>query len=267
MVFLLSLQRYNETATRYPLPAMRAIIAVLLLLTACADEKVEWSEVSYSAPPRPVTIPLGTLSPSPDACPVSVRGTHAGKGIFAAWWSVRKDSSGVLYVARSDDGGQTWKKAVIADSTDHGVRGCGRPAPAIAADSASGYVHVAYFSEPIRGHGIFFAHSMDSGRTFHSPVPIVFGDNPAFVAVASEGDRVAVAYDDPNSVQAAVGIALSNTMGHIFKPGEIISSASERAKQPTVEVSGDRVRVWWNDYSDDPRVSATRTAYREGKWK
>jgi len=119
----------------------------------------------------------------------------------------------------------------------------------------------------MRGRGIFFAHSMDSGRTFHSPVPIVFGDNPAFVSVASEGDRVAVAYDDPNSVQPAIGIALSKTMGHIFKPGDPISSASERAKQPTVELSGDRIRVWWNDYSDDPRISATRTAYREGIWK
>ena len=246
---------------------MRVIIAVLLLLAACADEKVQWSEVSYSAPLRPVSIPLGRLSPSRDACPVSVRGTHVGKGILAAWWSVRNDSSAVLFIGRSDDGGRTWNKPVIADSSDRGVRGCGRPAPAIAADSASGYVHVAYFSEPIRGRGIFFAHSMDSGRTFHSPVPIVFGDNPAFVAVASEGDRVAVAYDDPNSVQPAIGIALSNTMGHIFKPGDPISSASERAKQPVVELSGDRIRVWWSDYSDDPRVSATRTAYREGVWK
>ena len=223
--------------------------------------------MNYSAPALPANIPLGTLSPSRNACPVSVRGTRAGEGIFAAWWSVRKDSSAVLFIARSNDGGKTWNSPVIVDSTDQSVRGCGRPAPAIAADSASGYVHVAYFAEPMRGHGLFFAHSMDRGRTFHSPVPILFGDNPSSVAVASEGDRVAVAYDDPNSVQPAVGIALSNTMGHIFRPGQPISNVSERAKQPTVKLSGDRIRVWWSDYSDDPRVSATRTAYREGIWK
>jgi len=246
---------------------MRAIIAVLLLLTACSGEKVQWNDVSYSAPPKPLRLSAASMSPLRGACQATVRATLAGKVVFAAWWSVRDDSSGVLLVAQSSDGGKSWNAPVIADSTDQSVRGCGRPAPAIASDSATGYVHVAYFAEPMRGRGIFFAHSMDSGRTFHSPVPIVFGDNPAFVSVASEGDRVAVAYDDPNSVQPAIGIALSKTMGHIFKPGDPISSARERAKQPTVELSGDRIRVWWNDYSDDPRISATRTAYREGIWK
>jgi DNA-binding beta-propeller fold protein YncE len=246
---------------------MRVVIAFLLLLAACSDQKVQWSEVSYSAPPRPTNVSIAAMSPLRGACPVSVRATRAGKAILAAWWSIRDDSSGVLLVAQSNDSGKSWNAPVIADSTDQSVRGCARPAPAIAADSASGYVHVAYFAEPMRGRGIFFAHSMDSGRTFHSPVPIVFGDNPAFVAVASDGDRVAVAYDDPNSGQPSIGIALSNTMGHIFKPGDPISSASERAKQPTVELSGDRIRVWWSDYSDDPRISAARTAYREGIWK
>ena len=82
-----------------------------------------------------------------------------------------------------------------------------------------------------------------------------------------KGDRVAVAYDDPNSVQPTIGIALSKTMGHIFKPGSPISNASELAKQATVELRGDTVRVWWNDYSADPRVSATRMAYRQGIWR
>lgn len=228
---------------------------------------MQWSDVSYSAPTLPAHVALGTVMPSAYACHVSVRAVSTGKRMFATWWSVRLDSSGVLLVAQSSDDGRSWLPAVVADSTDRSVRGCGRPAPAIAADSASGYVHVAYFAEPLSGKGIFFAHSMDSGRTFHSPVPIVFGDNPGSVAVAAERDRVAVAYDDPNSVQPTVGIALSNSMGHIFKPGEPISNASELAKQPTVELRGDTIRVWWSDYSADPRISAARTAYREGIWK
>lgn len=244
-----------------------SLFACVLLIIACSGEAVRWSDVSYSAPTLPAHVALGTVMPSAYACPVSVRAVRAGKNMLAAWWLVRRDSSGVLLVAQSRDDGRSWMPAIVADSTDRSVRGCGRPAPAIAADSASGYVHVAYFGEPRSGKGIFFAHSMDSGRTFHSPVPIVFGDNPGSVAVTAEGDRVAVAYDDPNSVQPTVGIALSKTMGHIFKPGEPISNASELAKQPTVELRGDTIRVWWSDYSADPRVSATRTAYREGIWK
>lgn len=244
-----------------------SLFACVLLIIACSGEAVRWSDVSYSAPTLPAHVALGTVMPSAYACPVSVRAVRAGKNMLAAWWLVRRDSSGVLLVAQSRDDGRSWMPAVVADSTDRSVRGCGRPAPAIAVDSASSYVHVAYFAETESGKGIFFAHSMDSGRTFHSPVPIVFGDNPGSVAVAAEGDRVAVAYDDPNSTKPTVGIALSKTMGHIFKPGEPISNASELAKQPTVGLRGDTIRVWWSDYSADPRISATRTAYREGIWK
>ena len=246
---------------------IRLPLVCVLLVIACSGETVRWDDVSYSAPPLPVHVPIGKFMPSSYACPVSVRAVRTGNRMFAAWWSVRRDSSGVLLVSQSNDGGRSWQPAVVADSTDRSVRGCGRPAPAIAADSASGYVHIAYFGEGVSGRGIFFAHSMDSGRTFHSPVPIVFGDNPGFVAVAAEGDRVAVAYDDPNSVQPTIGIALSTTMGHIFKPGAPISNASELAKQATVELRGDTIRVWWNDYSADPRVSATRMAYRQGIWR
>jgi len=241
--------------------------ACILLIVACSADAVHWSDVSYSAPTLPAHVALGTVSPSPLACPVSVRAVRTGKEMLAVWWSARRDSSGVLFVARSHDGGRSWVTPVVVDSTDQSVRGCGRPAPAIAVDSASGYVHVAYFGEGASGKGIFFAHSMDSGRTFHSPVPIVFGDNPAFVAVAAKGDRVAVAYDDPNSTQPSVGIALSTTMGHIFKPGTPVSNPSELAKQPTVELRRDTVRIWWNDYSANPAVSATRMAYRQGIWR
>lgn len=242
-------------------------VALLLFFGCAAGPEIQWSDVSYSAPQRPRGIPPGTIVPSPDACPVSARAVRLGRAVYAVWWTVKSDSSALLVLARSADGGTTWVSRVIADSTDRSVRGCGRPAPAIAADSASGYVHVAYFAEPRSGSGVFFAHSMDSGATFHAAVPVVFGRNPAFVAVAAEGDRVAVAYDDPNNAQPAVGIALSTTMGHIFRAGEIVSNEGELAKQPSVALDGDTIRLWWSDYAPDPRVSATRTAYRHGVWR
>jgi DNA-binding beta-propeller fold protein YncE len=184
---------------------------------------------------------------------------------YAVWWQSRTDSSVVLLSARRVARGK-WSQPVIADSTDHGVRGCGRPAPAIAVDSKSGYVHVAYFSEPKSGAGIFFAHSMDTAATFHSPVPIVFGKDPSRVSVASDGDRVVVAYEDPNSTQPIIGIALSNTMGHIFESRSIATSENGRARQPAVRVEGDSIRLWWSEYSADPAVSATRPRYRAALW-
>jgi hypothetical protein len=245
-----------------------AIIVMLLVsVAACDNSGLTWTEIRLDAPRLPRTVALGSVWPSAPGCAASVRATRKGSRLLAAWWAARKDSSGVLLVSQSPDGGKTWTVPVVADSTDRSVTGCGRPPPSIAADSTSGYVYLAYFAEPASGRGIFFAHSMDSGRTFHAPVPIVFGDNAAWVSVSGAGDRVAVAYEDPNSLKPSVGVAVSRSMGHIFRPGELVSSDNERARQPTVQVAGDTVRVWWSDHSEDPRVSMTRPAYREGVWR
>jgi hypothetical protein len=252
---------------RGPRGRFLVIIALGIFFVGCDDEAVAWKDISLDAPRLPATVAFGTVWPRAAGCPASVRAVRKGSRLLAAWWSARMDSSAALLVSQSTDGGKSWTPAVVADSTDRSVRGCGRPPPAIAVDTVSGYVYLAYFAEPKSSRGIFFAHSMDSGRTFHAPVPIVFGDNAGWVSVSSSGDRVAVAYEDPNSLQPSVGVALSRSMGHIFKPGEIVSSDNERARQPTVEVDGDTVRVWWSDHSADPRVSATRTAYREGVWR
>jgi hypothetical protein len=245
-----------------------SILAAALALSGCSTDPVEWGSIVYKgAPPEPVDVPAaGAYLPVvPAACPGSMRSARAGHFTFAAWWEVRNDSSAVLWASRSLDGG-AWSPPVIADSVDHGVLGCGRPAPSIAADSVSGYVHLAYFAEPVGGGGVFFAHSMDSAKTFHSPVGIVFGKNPSRASVAASGDRVVIAYEDPNAVQPMIGLALSKTMGHIFEQRMQGTSGNSLARQPVVRIVRDSVRLWWSEYSANPTVSATRPMYREGKW-
>lgn len=199
-------------------------------------------------------------------CQASVRVASGGQFAYAAWWRVKPDSSSSLMVARAGADG-AWGEPVIADSTDHSRRGCGRPAPSIAVDTVSGYVHVAYFLEPAAGPGIFFAHSMDSGATFHAPVPIVFGRTPSRVSVATHGDKVAVAYEDPNAQQPMIGVALSKTMGHIFEARVQATPDNGRAMQPIVRIDRDSLRLWWSEYSADSSISATRPAYRAGQWR
>lgn len=249
---------------------MRIAIALVTLISGCNSQPtVNWAEIVYfpNAPLTPHEYPsMLQWAPFPAACPGSLRIAKAGSEEYAVWWESNPDSSATLMTSRSHDG-RTWAPSIAADTTDNGVRGCGRPAPAIAADSASGYVHIAYFSEPDNGPGIFFAHSMDKAATFHSPVPIVFGRNPSRVSVASSGDKVAVAYEDPNASQPLVGVALSRTMGHIFESRSIASSENGRARQPVVRLSGDSIRLWWSEYSPNPEVSATRPFYRAGFWK
>jgi len=127
-------------------------------------------------------------------------------------------------------------------------------------------VHVAYFLEPAAGSGIFFAHSMDSAATFHAPVPIVFGRNPSHVSVAARGDRVVVAYEDPNAEHPLVGVALSNTMGHLFENRTQATTDNASAIRPTVRLGNDSIFLWWTEGSHDPFGGTTRPAYRAATW-
>lgn len=249
------------------MPLARYTILLVILSVACRNQPVNWGEIVYEgAPAEPLEIPGATQStPDVDECPGSMRTAAAGTDEYAVWWAAEGDSSANLMVSRRI--GRRWNAPAIADSTDRSVRGCGRPAPAIAADPVTGYVHLAYFAEPASGPGVFFEHSMDSVRTFHSPVAIVYGRNPSRVSVSADGDRVAVAYEDPNSTQPMVSLALSNTMGHIFEHRLSASGENANASQPVVRLDADSVRVWWNEYSTTPTISATRTVYRAGKLK
>lgn len=182
----------------------------------------------------------------PGLCVSSLRATTALDGeAYASWFAVRPDSSVLVRVARSDDGGTTWNPAVTADTTDRGRTGCGRPAPFIAADSLNGYVHLVYHLVALEGAGLFFTHTMERGALFHEAVPIMYGERPSAASVASRGDTVIVAYEDPNSRFPRLGLALSRTQGHIFERRIPASDETGEARTPRVAVRGTRVAVAW----------------------
>lgn len=98
------------------------------------------------------------------------------------------------------------------------------------------------------GPGLFFAHSMDGGITFHAPVPIVYGERLGVTSVAASGDHVAVAFEDPGSRTPRIGLALSATMGHIFEHRLMpVSDDNSAATQPLVAVNGRRIAVAWRE--------------------
>ncbi|MFL5620450.1 MAG: sialidase family protein [Gemmatimonadaceae bacterium] len=202
-------------------------------------------------------------SPEPNVCPASLVLARAGRRLYGAWWRVRPDSGAVLLVAHSEDGGHAWSAPAPVDTTDQSVSGCRRAPPAIAADSASGYVHVVFALLGREGPGLFYAHSMDAGATFHSAVPFFYGDRLGRASVTADGDVVAVAFEDPNSRAPSIGLALSRTMGHIFEERLLsISDDNEIASRPLVAVRGRQLAVAWlrGDPADDrPDVLAVRT--------
>jgi hypothetical protein len=190
------------------------------------------------------------------ACPGSLRvAAMSSTELYAVWWSRRPAGRASLVSARSDDAGGTWTQPVAVDTTDRGVAACNRPAPAIAADAKSGYVHVTYFLNSTGGPGVFFAHSMERGELFHAPVPIMYGERPSATAVAAADSMVIVAFEDPNSERSQIALAMSRTWGHIFAPQRPEASAGAIiAERPLVALSQSLIAVGW--HGKDRTVSA-----------
>ena len=263
----------SRVATRF------ASAAVLCsLLAACADEPVAWNATRVdSARGAVVVTPDGALrpdslaalaaripSPDPVMCPGSLVLARAAGRLYGAWWHVRPDSGAVLLAAHTDDAGRHWSTPAPVDTTDVDTTGCRRAPPAIAADSGSGYVHVTFALVGKEGPGLFFAHSMDGGATFHSAVPIFYGEQLGRSSVAADGDHVVVAFEDPNSRVPRVGLALSRTMGHIFEERILpISADNGSATNPRAAIHGRRIAVAW-DRSPPSDSAAALIAVRTG---
>jgi len=197
------------------------------------------------------------------------RGADAtGRGqTYAAWWAVRPDSSALLLAARSDDGGSTWARTLAVDTLDRSGRGCARPAPAVSTDSVNGYVHVVYFMEAPEGPGVFYAHLMDPRAAFEPAAVVMYGERPSAVSVASRGDTVVVAYENPNGDRPRVELALSYSAGHRFdRRGILASSPNTGAEAPSVALDGRRLAVAWVERSATPGSPPT-VVVRRGELK
>ena len=265
---------FDRRAKRFPaiVASLAASVLTSLVLGACGKGPVEWRgdalTVSMPATGDEGSVPVDAhLVLRPDGSPaleaiaavVSAPSDSAAcqgsfrvsalspTEIYGVWWSKRDGGRAMLLASRSDDAGGTWIAPVPVDTTDRSTVGCSRPAPAIAADGASGYVHVTYFLNAAGGPGVFFAHSMERGELFHSPVPIMYGGRPSQTAVAAADSVVVVAFEDPNSERAQISLAMSRTWGHIFaRERPEASTGTPEAERPLVALRKELVAVGWH---------------------
>ncbi len=186
-----------------------------------------------------------TLPGSNSLCRSSLVHAAGTSRLFSAWWSVRRDSSSVLYTAMSQDAGKSWGAPMAVDTTDISSVGCTRPPPALA--TVGDDVYVAYSMIAPEGKGVFFAHTM--GSMLHAPVPVIYGDRLVSTAIATDGDRVLVGYEEPNGTRPQIDVALSVTQGHIFELHTVASRSVDEGSSPAVALNGPMVAVAWLEKS------------------
>jgi hypothetical protein len=233
------------------LPAFASLIA----LAACDRPPVDWTDpVSIAQPSAPSRLvlegdaarfvvdsaPTELLPPSAGRCD-EVVATGGLRKSAAAWWSVRPDSSAVLWVSASVDSGRTWGPSTAVDTSDVSSAGCRRPPPSLA--TVGDDVYVAYSMVASEGTGVFFAHTM-SGM-LHSPVPVIYGDRLVATAIAADARRVVVAYEEPNGTRRQVDVAISASQGHLFETHTTASRSVDNATTPVVALGDSTLAISW----------------------
>lgn len=251
--------RHSPLRTLVPLPAL----ALVASLGACDPGPVEWRETRElgSGPPSSSRLVIEdhamarfeseetpAVPPPAGACPGSVTYARmAGAQWHRAWWQPTADGRAALFTARSPDAGATWDAPVLVDSSDRAPTGCQRLPPALAADSLTHFVHVVFYMRAPNGEGVWYAHSMDDGATWHSQYGLIYGDDAARADVAAEGELVVVGYEHPNAAEKRVGLAISRDGGHTFLPRLIVSSGSGAAYAPRVGARRPGLGVAWRE--------------------
>jgi hypothetical protein len=250
------------------------VVSALCGLQGCDKPPVVWNDpVSIPLPAGTVRLVIDSsntvrfaaergaprsLPSAAGLCSASVRTAPGTVHLYAVWWSVRADSSAVLYSASSPDSGATWSLPVPVDTADRSAAGCTRPPPALTVVGDD--VHVAYAMTAPEGTGVFFSHFMYG--MFHSPEAVIYGERLVATSIAAQGDTVAVAYEEPNGSRERIDLALSTTMGHIFEWRTEATRDVDNARAPSVALRGKTIAVAWMPAG--ARDSATAGVARTG---
>ena len=257
--------------------ALHLFLLASLPLVGCEAPPIAWSEPLEIAVPSGGSRLIVDATGHPGFAPDSIRAvtappvlglcrstlkTAAGTAhLFATWWSIRPDSSAILYSAASADSGKTWGNPTAVDTADVSSRGCNRPPPSMT--TVGDDLHVAYSMTASEGTGVFFAHFM--GSMLHSPVAVIYGERLVPTAIAAEGDRIAVAYEEPNGKRQQIDVAVSETQGHIFETHAVATRSVDVATTPAIALNGKVIAVGWTARRLD--ASASSRVVRVGRRK
>lgn len=176
-------------------------------------------------------------------------------GTAAAYvvWEDQRDSEiekANIYVARTDDAGQSWSANLRVGGADDGI--FDRVEPAVAVDGND--VHVAWSSEENGAPDIYVASSGDRAASFSAPQRIDGGSagtawSRAPVIAAGDGD-VVVAWEDRRNGTNDIFLAHSGNSGGSFSEAEKVDPGNDNSFSPVVVVADGEAYATWHDQVD-----------------
>lgn len=129
-------------------------------------------------------------------CRTSLAVGPAGE-VYLAWRAVFAGSIRDVVVARSDDGGRSFRPAIPVHDDGWRLDACPHAGPSLAVD-AEGRLHAAWFTGVEGRAGVFHAVSTDGGRSFRGPHALARADvvAPSLAKLDAAGGAVWVAWED-----------------------------------------------------------------------
>lgn len=172
-------------------------------------------------------------------------------GVPVAFWRHVFDGNVRDHALAKLDG----KSAPVRASRDNWqVDACPHHGPAISIDPDGAY-HLVWFANGSAGPGLFYAHSLDGGKSFSTP--LAFGNGDAQAAhphVLGTAEGVFVAWKEFDGRQSRVQLMQSTDGGASWSPPRVVATTADNSDHPLLLASGPRVFLAWNTQAEGFRL-------------
>jgi hypothetical protein len=137
---------------------------------------------------------------------------------------------------------------------DWAIDVCPHHGPSLAV-GADGTYHVTWFTNGRARQGLFYARSVDGGRSFLPPMPIGEADrNPSRPFVIAGPRGVWLAWKEFDGEQTTVDAMISRDDGKTWSTPRVVARTTDASDHPLLVVDGRRVFLSWMTRADGYRL-------------
>ena len=136
---------------------------------------------------------------------------------------------------------------------DWQITACPHHGPSLSV-SAAGTYHVAWYTNGKVRKGLFYARSLDGGRTFSKPAPIGQPDrNPTRPYVIAVQREAAMVWKEFDGEKTTVNLMTSHDDGETWSRPKVISGTTDTSDHPLLVSDGRRSYLSWMTKADGYR--------------
>lgn len=165
-----------------------------------------------------------------------------------------RDHALVKFTGRNQAG-----KPIRVSHDNWQVDGCPHHGPAISIAN-DGIYHLAWFNNAPERHGLFYAHSRDSGQTFSTPIN--FGNykkNAAHPQVFSKGKHIFLAWKEFNGKQSELYIKRTSDGGRQWSSPRLLATSHSDTDYPLLIADQQTIYAVWHRRGEEYQLIPVST--------